>query len=1304
MSIRKTWLVPGLLLLILGVTAGTGNAAPADAATPQQGWFGRQLTNFKSYPHLDMAYRLLRQDKPEEALAEFKRYLDLRPDDAKARSDYMATLTRLGRYDAAQGEARRILKAAPDDVTALLTLGQALARAGDPGEAVAPLLRAAELSRANPSRHREAVMTAAAVLAGLGRNKQALELLDTLPSTQADFAVLQTRGMTLAKTGQTAKARDTFAKALGMAADDAEKLGALRALGVALTELGDNAKARQYLAQARKLAPDDPTLLRQLAVLAVKTGDLAEAERLGRQIAATAPTVDNTEFLATVLASRGKTEAAIDVLWPLRDKPLTPAQAFRYNQHLGTLLLKAGKPGQAVVVLRDAVAIRPDALAFVRLSRAEQQVGHAKEAAKALEEAIALGANPDALVELATLQHRLDDNAAALKTLNEALGHDLAPKERLRTLSMKATLLSEGGEYGAARQTLTEALKSPGDDKGRLLVALGEVCLRLQDYPAAVNAFTQATAAGAGASAKPALAEALVKNNQPEQALDLYASLADKAATPQQRDTYRLSQANVLAGLGRHAQAAALYQALAEGGQPQLYLAAGQSFAAAGEPHRAAQSLGAYAADKDTPVTGKAEALLALGNVYAGERKPAKALTAFAEAAPLASGLSRDKQTAIALGQGTAALLAGKAGKAVAPLRQAVALLQDGAPKARTLLTLAQAYVSLGNRQQAVASWRQAAATPGARGADVATAEANIGNALVQAGDMQGAAAAFGRALARDRANWRLLAALGQVEYTLGHYDAAESHFSRSLALHADAGTRIALGRCYDKLGKPGLALVAFGQAEPDVSALSRQEQRQFHLDTGFLYAAEFRYDAAVTAFKAAMALGYDPENAVRLGRLERLAGQPEAARATLKAVDASKLPRELAILRLSELASLAEAAKDDDTAREYLTAAMTVAPDADTAFRLGNVERDSGHPDAAVDAYRKAVALDDANRYLTALGYAYSRTRKYDDAAKVFETVLSRDEDYLSLWEDLGYAYMHECDNAKAVDRFKKAIDNAPLRPVDSPEDRDKRDKDVYRLRKEVTKLQTHFTTTAYMSYIAGEAGPAPAASGNSPDTIRSGAGAEFAWIPPRIGFRDDRILQLIARFSANFNKDSLEIDDTSWQGAVGLRYKPFKSQNLNVGFERLFKIGRAAEENWLLRGMYSWTDGYDVKPGKKRWNYTFFYGEYDYYMENDPRSMFYAEGRQGITFNLGDRLLVTPHVVADVRWWTPDINLSSLVEGGGGLSVKYLFNRADYEVERSSLEFLLQYKYGRLFNKVDVKDREDIINALFLTTIFKF
>lgn len=1298
------------MLLSFCLAAGTGHAAQADAdrerspaETQGKNWFGKELSRFKSYPHLDMAYRAVREGRQEDAVQEFQAYLRLKPDDAKARSDFMNLLFAMRRDDAALAEARRILAVAPDDPAALLTSGLCLLRAGDLAAAVEPLQKAAALSGSDAVRRRVAVLAAVDALAGLGRWPQALSLLDGLPQAQGDYAAQQARGMVLAKSGDNAGARAAFESALVAAATDKEKLDALRALGVASAALGEADKARRYLAAARDLAPDDLAVLRQLAVLAEQAGNHQEAAALGRKLVKAAPTAENREFLANVLAGLKDYDAAMSELLSLRQDNPGPDQAFRLDMRLGALAMDAGRPEQAVAFFREAVALRRDPLALVRLSRAEQAAGKTGEAARVLEEAVARNADPDQVLELATLLDRLGNDAAALEHLDKALAQPQSPEQRLRTLSMKATLLGEKGDFAAARRALEEALKAPGPDKARLLAALGETCLRQGEYQAAVAAFGQAVAAGAGEEAERSLAEALVKDGRPEQAVGIYEGLAAKAATPEQRAAAKLGLANLLARLGRNAAAAKLYKELAEAGQRQLLLQAGQGFAAAREDAKAVAAL-AVAANEAASANDRAEALLALGNVYARQRNQAKAYEAFTEAMPLASGLPRDKRAAIALGRGLAAVQSGQPAKAVEPLTQAIALLDSGAGIAKASMALAQAYAATGDAKKAAIAWKRAADTPGALRGDVATAYESLGYALAAAGDTAGAEAALRRALAGSAARWRVLAALGQVAYKAGRYQEALDEFQRSLELHPDLDTRLAIGRAYDKLGKPGLALVAYGEAAPDVAALPPDRQREFHLAVGFLYAAEYRYDAAVAAFQAALERGYDPATAVRLGRLERLAGRPGDAERTLTAVDPAQLPTDLQILRLSELASLAEAGQDFQGAVTYLEASLAIAPSADAAFRLGNALRDLNRPREAVAAYRQAVALDDGNRYLTALGYALEATRQYKEAAGVFETVVGRDPDYLSLWEDLGYAYMHECDNKKAVDRFKRAIDNAPLRPVDTQADREKRDKDVERLRKEVTKLETHFTTTAYMSYIAGEAGALPPSGGEAADTIRSGAGVEFAWIPPVIGFRDDRIFQVIGRISANFNKDTLQTDDRSWQGAVGLRYKPFKTQNLNVGFERLFRIGQEAEENWLLRGMYSWTDGYDVKRGERWWNYTFFYGEYDYYMENDRRSMFYVEGRQGLTFNVGDRFLVTPHLVADFRGWTPDVNQASAIEGGGGLSFKYLFNRADYEVERSSLEVLLQYKYGTLFNKTDVKDRENVINALFLTTILKF
>ena len=63
-----------------------------------------------------MAYRLMRSGKSEEAVREFESYFAIRPDDTKARSDYMNLLYGLGRFDQAKEQARQVLSASREEV------------------------------------------------------------------------------------------------------------------------------------------------------------------------------------------------------------------------------------------------------------------------------------------------------------------------------------------------------------------------------------------------------------------------------------------------------------------------------------------------------------------------------------------------------------------------------------------------------------------------------------------------------------------------------------------------------------------------------------------------------------------------------------------------------------------------------------------------------------------------------------------------------------------------------------------------------------------------------------------------------------------------------------------------------------------------------------------------------------------------------------------------------------------------------------------------------------------------------------
>ena len=82
--------------------------------------------------------------------------------------------------------------------------------------------------------------------------------------------------------------------------------------------------------------------------------------------------------------------------------------------------------------------------------------------------------------------------------------------------------------------------------------------------------------------------------------------------------------------------------------------------------------------------------------------------------------------------------------------------------------------------------------------------------------------------------------------------------------------------------------------------------------------------------------------------------------------------------------------------------------------------------------------------------------------------------------------------------------------------------------------------------------------------------------------------------------------------------------------------------------------------------------------FSDRDHTRALYVEGRQGRSFRIGDRWILTPHVVADARRQWPDPGRFNYAEVGGGVSARYVFNETRYTTPRSSAEILLQYKKG--------------------------
>jgi hypothetical protein len=101
-------------------------------------------------------------------------------------------------------------------------------------------------------------------------------------------------------------------------------------------------------------------------------------------------------------------------------------------------------------------------------------------------------------------------------------------------------------------------------------------------------------------------------------------------------------------------------------------------------------------------------------------------------------------------------------------------------------------------------------------------------------------------------------------------------------------------------------------------------------------------------------------------------------------------------------------------------------------------------------------------------------------------------------------------------------------------------------------------------------------------------------------------------------------------------------------------------------------------LKLDQPSWNQTLLYADLGYFFPNAGITALYSELRQGRSFNIDNRYTVTPHLLVAGRAQRPDPQDLSYLEAGAGVSLKIRFNENRYVAERSSMEFLAQYRKG--------------------------
>jgi Tfp pilus assembly protein PilF len=195
-------------------------------------------------------------------------------------------------------------------------------------------------------------------------------------------------GTLLARSGETARARTAFERALVLQPDLAEAnndLGALLAqegdldaaisrfraalastpeypdalnnLGYALLLTGRDDEARALYEKALALQPDFPEALNNLGLLFGRAGDVDRAERYFRDALGRRPDYgEAANNLALVLVSRGQTDAAVGLLQGALER--TPKYEPAYVT-LAKIHFSAGRSTEAIAVLERLLQVNP---------------------------------------------------------------------------------------------------------------------------------------------------------------------------------------------------------------------------------------------------------------------------------------------------------------------------------------------------------------------------------------------------------------------------------------------------------------------------------------------------------------------------------------------------------------------------------------------------------------------------------------------------------------------------------------------------------------------------------------------------------------------------------------------------------------------------------------------------------------------------------------------------------------------------------------------------------------------------------
>ena len=249
----------------------------------------------------------------------------------------------------------------------------------------------------------------------------------------------------------------------------------------------------------------------------------------------------------------------------------------------------------------------------------------------------------------------------------------------------------------------------------------------------------------------------------------------------------------------------------------------------------------------------------------------------------------------------------------------------------------------------------------------------------------------------------------------------------------------------------------------------------------------------------------------------------------------------------------------------------------------------------------------------------------------------------------------------------------------AETPEERTATERKMEALRETISSVEPHLTALAYSNLcLSGNFCNRRTTNLGSLISANQG-GIEIGYQPPEIGYVDGRTFQGFARTYFNYDPGTIDPQGKSFQGGVGIRYKPLPDYNLVLSGERLFKLGSNAQNNWLARAAFSTSTGYAgyiVEPTAGRPRYSLFYVDLAGTLTSPHQYLTYLDAREGLNFGLADRLVGSPFAYTIFRG-NYGVGANTSAEAGLGFSLRGFLGGDEYHAPPVALEVLPRLGY---------------------------